>query len=871
MPSTSSAAASIAERHFCMATFLYRLGRWCASHGWRVLAAWVVALGVLGGLAAGFSTPPSTVVEIPDAKFQDVMDHLEDRIPEVTGTVATAVFTTDDGAEFTAEQRRVIADVVAQWSDTPHVTMAMDPFEAEKMAAGATDQLADAREQLDAGKAQLDEGWDQLGEGTWFLTYLEGELERQERIAPDSAETARLRGDVADIRKQVDDGLEQYYDGKRQWQDGADQLDLAERAYAAGKDVRFVSEDGSAALAQIGFDIDPQSLAQSDRDAVIEAADTLKEVGVSTHFGTELMFESSVMGIGEVIGLMVAALVLLAMLGSVVAAGLPLFVAIFGVAVGLAAAVAASWFYDMHQMTPALALMLGLAVGIDYTLFIVNRHRGQMLAGVPVAESVGRAVGTAGNAVVFAGATVVVALSALVVSGIPILGQMGLVAAGAVVSGVVMAITLAPALLGIIGRRVLSKRAWRRAESPQEGMDVDDRPGEEIVEESRGGWYVRLVTAKPWLTVVAIVGLLGVMAWPLSQLQLGLPDGSSEDPGSSAHTAYTTVSDKFGPGMNGPVVVTADLPEGTTKDEALQHQLEITTTMADFDGVAAVMAIGQSADHRTLAFQVVPTTGPTEQETSETVHAMMTSLDNLVEVDGIETGITGRTVANIEISERLSDALGPYLTVVVGLSLVILMLVFRSVVVPVIATGGFLLSVGAAFGALVAVFQWGWLGELFGVHTPGPLMSFGPILLIGVLFGLAMDYQMFLVSGMREAYAHGEDARTSVRLGFTHGAKVVTAAAAIMFAVFGGFVFSHMAMIRPIGFGLAVGVLIDAVVVRMTLTPALMHLLGDKAWWMPKWLDRVLPDVDVEGTKLARELTRQAAEESAAERYLVDA
>lgn len=438
----------------------------------------------------------------------------------------------------------------------------------------------------------------------------------------------------------------------------------------------------------------------------------------------------------------------------------------------------------------------------------------------------------------------IVALVALVLSGLPILAQMGLVAAGAVLSAVLMSITLGPALMGLLGHRIASKRAWRKARS-RDGIAVD---------EEHGSWWVRLITARPWLTVVGVLVLLGLTALPAMSLRLGLPDGSSEAPSSSAYQAYTTIADKFGPGANGPVLVTADLPAGLSKDETSYVTATLGENLSRTRGVAQVVPVGSSEDGRTHAYQVVLDSGPTDEATSETVHALLDSEATWEEALGIDVGLTGRTVANIEISERLSGALPTYLAVVVGLSMFILVGVFRSVLVPLIATGGFLLSVGAAFGALVAVFQWGWLGSLFGVHTPGPLMSFGPILLIGVLFGLAMDYQMFLVSGMREAWAHGEDARKAVRTGFTHGAQVVLAAAGIMFAVFGGFVFSHMVMIRPIGFGLAVGVLVDALLVRMTLTPAILHLLGERAWWIPKWLDRLLPDLDVEGAKLSERL-----------------
>lgn len=841
-----------------MATLLYRLGRWSADHAWRVLAAWIVVLATLGGLAAAFSTPATTVVNIPDAKFAAVLDRMEERVPGVTGTTGTAVFTTDDGTPFTAEQRTAIDGVLAQWEKAPHVQDVVDPFDSQRRLDQAGRKLAAGEDRLAEGEAQWEQGHQRLQKAKNWRNLIQSEVDEQRPQHPNSPAVVRGEQDLETLDTQIADGERKLANAREKLDDGQRQVDEG-RALADGADaIRFVSEDGSAALSQIGFDLDPQSMSLEDRHQLITDAERLQDVGVHAYFGNEITHEDSVVGVGEIVGLVIAAIVLVVMLGSLLAAGLPLVVAVLGVAVALAGTLAATHFFDMHSMTPALALMLGLAVGIDYTLFIVNRHRTQLLGGMDLHESVGRAVGTAGNAVGFAGTTVVVALVALVLSGMPILAQMGLVAAVAVATAVLMALTLAPALLGIVGHRVLSRRAWRKAKTRAASQ-----------EEEHGGWYVGLVTRRPWLTIALVVGVVGLIAWPMTQLRLGLPDGSSEDPGSSAHTAYTTVAGDFGPGMNGPVIVLADLPGDPTAAQARAQTARLSRLIMEYPGVSGVLPVGASDDNRTQALQVVLDSGPTDEATTDTVAELMTGLPQ--NAQGVDVGLTGRTVANIEISEKLSSKLPPYLAVVVGLSLLILMAVFRSVVVPLIATGGFLLSVGAAFGATVAVYQWGWLGSLFNVHTPGPLMSFGPILLIGVLFGLAMDYQMFLVSGMREAHAHGEDSRTAVRTGFTHGAKVVTAAAAIMFAVFGGFVFSHMVMIRPIGFGLAVGVLVDAVLVRMTLTPALMHVLGDSAWWMPRWLDRLLPDFDVEGTTLTARLDEQRASAPSAERELVDA
>nr|MBA2694920.1 MMPL family transporter [Actinomycetota bacterium] len=319
-----------------------------------------------------------------------------------------------------------------------------------------------------------------------------------------------------------------------------------------------------------------------------------------------------------------------------------------------------------------------------------------------------------------------------------------------------------------------------------------------------------------------------------------------------AYQTYDQVRDAFGAGVNGPIVAVAELdeplPEGDPARSA--KQADIGEALFELPDVEYVLPFGVSGDRQTLAFQVVPTGGPTEQSTVDLVQTLDDTAAEIGEDNGATLGLTGQTVANIDISQQLADALPVYLALVIGLSLLLLLLVFRSVVIPVLATAGFLLSVGAAFGAVVAVYQWGQLSWLFGVNEPGPILSFLPILLIGVLFGLAMDYQLFLVSAMRESHAHGEPARRAVISGFNHSARVVVAAAVIMISVFGGFVFAELAMIRPVGLGLAVGVLVDAFVVRMTLTPAVMGLLGERAWYLPRWLDRLLPDVDVEGAAL---------------------
>ncbi|MGA8789759.1 MAG: MMPL family transporter, partial [Paenarthrobacter sp.] len=323
---------------------------------------------------------------------------------------------------------------------------------------------------------------------------------------------------------------------------------------------------------------------------------------------------------------------------------------------------------------------------------------------------------------------------------------------------------------------------------------------------------------------------------------------------------YDLTRSSFGEGVTGPIVVVGEFPEGLNENDAKNKQFDVADQLRSVENVIAAVPIALSEDRRTAVFQVIPKEGPASAGTVQVVSDLRAKGAVISDDLDVKIGLTGQTAGNIDVSNKLGAALPPYLAIVVGLSLLLLLLVFRSIVVPLLATGGFLLSLAAAFGAVVAVYQWGWLGGIFDVANPGAVLSFLPIILIGVLFGLAMDYQVFITSGMRESFMHGETAKHAVRSGFSHAAAVVTAAAIIMVSVFSGFIFSHLTMVRPLGFAMAFGVLIDAFVVRMTIVPAVMYLLGEKAWWLPKWLERILPDVDVEGAKLERTDRRKTEE-----------
>lgn len=603
---------------------------------------------------------------------------------------------------------------------------------------------------------------------------------------------------------------------------------------------KTISPDGRYAFAQVTYDVQGMELTEEDRAALLDAAQLGRDAGLTVEVGGDALRANPETGIVEVLGVAVAAIVLVITLGSLLAAGLPLVTAVTGVGIGLSATMLAARLADINSNSLILALMLGIAVGIDYALFIVSRYRHELLVRGDGEEAAGRTIGTAGSAVVFAGLTVVIALAALSVVGIPVLRSMGLSAAAAVAIAVLVAITLLPALLGFTGARIAKGRLFGHR-TPDPESDSEPAP--------RGERWARFVVRQrvPVL-IVALLGL-GTMAIPAADLRLGLPDDGMAASDTTQRKAYQMLTDGFGAGFNGPLLLVAELPQGADPQATLA---QISATVKALDNVRYVVPNGVSQDGRTALLATIPETGPNDPATTELVNAIRDQQDEIKTATGATIAVTGVTALGIDMSDTLDDAMLPYLGLVVGLAFVLLMLVFRSILVPLKATVGFLLSVAATFGAVVAVFQWGWLGDLFQVQAVGPIMSVLPVLLIGILFGLAMDYQVFLVTRMREEYVHGAPTQVSVVGGFRHGARVVTAAAIIMISVFGGFVFSGETLIQSIGFALAVGVFVDAFVVRMTIVPALMSLLGRSAWWLPRWLDRLLPNVDVEGEKLAK-------------------
>ncbi len=613
-----------------------------------------------------------------------------------------------------------------------------------------------------------------------------------------------------------------------------------------------VSPDRRAAFSTVTYAVSAQDVSEDQRQAVLDVVAGARTDGLTVEAsGDALTAPTEVGGIGEVIGVVAALVVLAITYGTLVTAGMNLLTALVGVGIGAAGVSALTGFVELQDTTPLLALMLGLAVGIDYALFLLSRVRQELAGGREARDAVATATGTAGSAVVTAGITVVIALAGLSVVGIPFLTQMGLAAAATVVIAVLVAVTLLPAVATLLGRRVLSRRdrAADATRSPGAGSRTRAHAARHAVR--RGGFVAgwgRAVTEHRWLSLVLGVVGLAVIAIPVADLQTSLPDDGTAAPATTQRKAYDIIGARFGPGVNGPLVVLVTGPDAVRQATAVTPQI---TALPD---VAAVLPAQPSPDGQSALVTVIPRSGPTTPATTDLVSDLRDTYAR--DLDGpVRAAVTGQTAVNVDVSAKLAEALPVYLAVVVGLALVLLVLVFRSVLVPVTAVLGFLLTIGAALGATTAVFQWGWLRQLVNSDVTGPLLSLTPVIVVGVLFGLAMDYQVFLVSRIHEAHAHGESPRDAVLAGFRRAAPVVSAAAVIMFAVFAGFVPEGDATLKPIAFTLAVGILFDAFVVRMLIVPAVLSVLGEAAWWLPRWL-RWLPSVDVEGTALA---SRRAA------------
>lgn len=794
-----------------MAKFLFHVGKWSYQHKWAVIAVWMVLLITIGASSMTLQKGFNDKFAIPGTPSQDAAELLMANFPDQKNPLDAAgvniVFAAPEGHRLSEPQyTKAVDDVIAH---------------------------------LEQGIPDMDNTM-RFGNPVTLNPKLQQSIIEQETSQGLPEETAR-----------------------------ADAANLT-----------LLSDDGRIGFTTFGIAVpSPTDVTEEHRATIREALEIGRKQGLIVEgggaaFGDPLVIKTT----SEMIGLGVAFVVLIFTFGSVIAAGLPLITAVVGIGLGSLSIVLATRFVTLNNTTPVLAVMLGLAVGIDYALFILARYRSEYRK-APRDDAAGIAVGTAGSAVVFAGLTVIIALIALSIVRIPFLTYMGLSAAFTVFIAVLVALTLVPAMLGVMGKFAFGAKIPFLAGNPR-------KPGEEPrrgTRRSKGHAWVTFVHRVPALVLAVVVLGLGALTIPALKLELALPNDSTSSLSTTQRKSADLLTEGFGDGHNSLMLGVVDASNVDPKAPALQPLIKAqrdmnpegfdekkAATAAAFSYVVErfgtnadikhVQMVGVSPSGSAAQLMITPYAGPNDPMTTKLLHSLRASQAEAEAATGIKIGITGLTPIQRDVTQKLSDAMPIYLAVVVGLAIILLLMVFRSIMVPLVAGLGFLLSVGAAFGVTVLFWQEGLWGL---VETPGPLISFMPIFLIGVTFGLAMDYQVFLVSRMREHYSHHAGLPSpgsrysavdeSVIEGYTLGSRVVTSAALIMIAVFVAFIDQPLPFIKIFGFALGVGVLFDAFFVRMALVPASMFLLGRATWWMPRWLDKILPRLDIEGAELEKE------------------
>lgn len=793
-----------------------RLGAWCARRRGTVVLLWLAVLVALGAWSGAVGSNFSTEFGLPDVESKRGFDILDEQMGGTgTGLEGTIVFQSADGFEDPALQTEIDA-YLDRIAETPDTTVT-GPFE----------------EQEAPSEAML----------SWYTSAVE-----------DPAELQALFGS-----------------GDSQ-----------------------VSEDGTIAFATVSIPAD------TDLEAAMELGEEWRQSepdveGLRIEYGGDVFTEFEAPA-AELIGLAFAIVILILAFGSVLAMGLPIGTALAGIGIGSILLTLLSQVVTMPDFATILGIMIGLGVGIDYALFIVTRFREQMRDGHSVEESISIAIDTSGRAVTFAGLTVVISLLGMLLMGVSFVTGLGLGAATMVLVTMVGSLTLLPALLSYVGPRVEVTR-WRGliaaglvavallgaglkvqplllgaplavivllagfAVAPLR-REVPRREPKPLRETFAYRWS-RFVQARPWPLAIAATAVLVLLAIPVTGIRLGFSDAGNFPEDSTGRQAYDLLSDGFGPGSNGRVLMVSEIPEGLDLATAAPV-LAVTESVAAMDGVASVSPPVPSnpedpASSTAVLWSVVPETAPQDEATTELVGELRdTVLPAATQGTGMDVLVSGIVGIQVDFADYLAGRLLLFFAAVLGLSFLLLMAVFRSLLVPLKAVIMNLLSIGAAYGVLVAIFQWGWLGGVFGVE-PAPIEPFLPMMLFAIVFGLSMDYEVFLLSRVREEWLRTGDSRTSVADGLAATARVITAAAAIMIVVFGSFLLETDRVVKLMGFGLALAVFLDATVVRMLLVPATMELLGDRNWWLPKWLDRLLPTVNVEGSveEVTEELERE--------------
>ena len=629
-------------------------------------------------------------------------------------------------------------------------------------------------------------------------------------------------------------------------------MDSVVQATEALGSPQSVSQDGTTAFTAVQFDAPTADLGSETYDELKETAELAESAGIQVEFGGELptLLKERTTGPAEAIGILAALVILFITFRSFRAMAMPLGAAIIGLITGLSIVGLLGGLIDIPSMAPRLGTMIGLGVGIDYALFILSRHRDNLAKGMDMEESIGQTNATAGQAVVIAGGTVVIAILGLMMAGIPFVSALGYAASIVVAVAVVVAITLLPALLGFSGNKILSHKDQVKAKELASNRLATAEVVDEVVKpevSSQTGWvrWAHWVSHHPWRSSIAASIILLVMAIPVLDMRLGQADAGTDPEDTTHRQAYDLLADGFGDGFNGPLLITVDL---TDSDSPEMVAGGIRETLVASDGVAAVSPPEFNAAGDTALITVIPTTKPQDEATSDLIHLLRDeTLPAITEGTGAEAYVGGPTAAFIDQSDKIADRLPWFIGAVVAVSFLLLMVVFRSILVPLKAAIMNLLAIGAAYGVVVAVFQWGWGRSLIGLEEAVPIASFLPMMMFAILFGLSMDYEVFILSRIREEYQRGHTNIDSVVEGLGATAKVITAAALIMISVFLGFVVSDDPIVKMMGVGLATAVAVDATIIRMVLVPSTMALIGDPNWWLPKWLDRLLPNLDLEG------------------------
>lgn len=635
-----------------------------------------------------------------------------------------------------------------------------------------------------------------------------------------------MQKDIAKLVKKVEklDGVEQVYTPDMMQNYNKDQtIGYAMAMYdKPSKDITFEQVDDLRALLHVTADEDIQTELYSSETELYP---------VETEATT------------EIIGVGVAFIILFFTFGSLILAGMPIVTAGAGLSIGLLGILLATNFTSISFVCLSLSAMLGLAVGIDYALFIISRFRQEYEKGYSIKQSIAIATGTAGTAVVFAGVTVIIALVFLSIPKIPFLSMMGYTAALTVLMAILIAVIVVPAVLAMLGKKIVPPVNRQRTKAER----FTDRV--KFSGKAMQGW-AKALGKMPVVFALGGIILLGVIASPLAHMELGLPDDSFYEEGTDQRDSYDLLKEAYGEGYHAQLVVVA---EAIDKDGEVLSKLEgLQKDLSDMKNVDYITNVVPKESGEMAVITLNPKTGPNDDETIELVHKIRNA-----DYDGMKLNVTGTTAMNIDISEKLADAIPVFAAVIIGLAFFIFVIVFRSILVPLKAVFGFVLSLAATLGFVTWVVQDGNWYEAFGFATSSPILNFLPILTIGILFGLAMDYEVFLVSRMREEYSHSGDARKAVLAGVRDSGGVVTAAGLIMIVVFTGFMMANDPMTKVIGLALAFGVLFDAFIVRMMIVPAVMLLMGKAAWYMPKWLDKILPNVDIEGESIMKDIEKE--------------